>query len=127
MSIKVIKKQQLKEKNILTLVIDEVKLLGKLKHENVLALESFEETERTLSIVTEYCNGGDLEQLLKKKTRLPEYLALSILEDIIRGYSHLVLNNIVHRDIKPANIFLSNGRAKIADFGFAMLKKYDAP
>jgi serine/threonine protein kinase len=56
---------------------------------------------------------------------LPEYLALSILEDIIKGYGHLAANNILHRDIKPANIFLSNGRAKIADFGFAMTKKYD--
>jgi serine/threonine protein kinase len=76
------------------------------------------------SNITEYCNGGDLEQLIAKKKKLPEYLALSILEDIIKGYGHLITNNIIHRDIKPANIFLSNGRAKIADFGFAMSKKY---
>jgi serine/threonine protein kinase len=87
-------------------------------------LEHVEENDRQLSLITEYCNGGDLEQLIAKKKKLPEYLALSILEDIIKGYGHLITNNIIHRDIKPANIFLSNGRAKIADFGFAMSKKY---
>jgi serine/threonine protein kinase len=30
----------------------------------------------------------------------------------------------VHRDIKLANIFLSKGKAKIADFGFAQRAKY---
>jgi serine/threonine protein kinase len=36
----------------------------------------------------------------------------------------LAENNIVHRDIKVANIFINNGRAKIADFGFAVFAKY---
>ena len=30
---------------------------------------------------------------------------------------------IVHRDFKVANIFMHNGRAKIADFGFAKFTK----
>mgnify|MGYP000880668760 CR=1 FL=1 len=101
-----------------------MKVLKKLNHENVLALEHFEENDRQLCVITEYCNGGDLEQLIAKKKKLPEYLALSILEDIIKGYGHLAANNILHRDIKPANIFMSNGRAKLADFGFAMTMKY---
>ena len=31
----------------------------------------------------------------------------------------MVTNGIIHRDIKPENILLSNGKLKIADFGFA--------
>lgn len=40
------------------------------------------------------------------------------------GLVYLGQNNIVHRDLKSANIFLHNGRAKIADFGFAKEIKY---
>ena len=32
---------------------------------------------------------------------------------------------ILHRDLKPENIMLHNGRAKIADFGFAKLVEND--
>jgi serine/threonine protein kinase len=31
---------------------------------------------------------------------------------------------VIHRDIKVANIFIHNGRAKIADFGFAKFTRY---
>mgnify|MGYP000914645904 CR=1 FL=1 len=46
------------------------------------------------------------------------------MKDILKGFSHLIENNIIHRDLKPANIFLNNGQAKIADFGFAMSETY---
>lgn len=32
--------------------------------------------------------------------------------------------NVIHRDLKVANVFMHNGRAKIADFGFAKFTKY---
>ena len=33
-------------------------------------------------------------------------------------------NHVVHRDLKVANIFILNGSAKIADFGFAKITKF---
>ena len=40
------------------------------------------------------------------------------------GLIYLGEQGIVHRDFKSANIFMQNGRAKIADFGFAKEIKY---
>jgi serine/threonine protein kinase len=37
---------------------------------------------------------------------------------------YLAEKNVIHRDLKVANIFLHNGKAKIADFGFAKFTKY---
>lgn len=51
---------------------------------------------------------------------IPEPDALNILKQIINGYRGIYKYGIIHRDLKPANIFFVNGKAKIADFGFAI-------
>lgn len=72
---------------MLSIVMNEVKIMKKLEHENVLALEGVEENDRRLCIITEFCNGGDLAELIERKKRLSEAQATYIIEDIIRGYS----------------------------------------
>lgn len=41
------------------------------------------------------------------------------MRDIVDGFLQMGENKFLHRDLKLANIFMSNGIAKIADFGFA--------
>ena len=43
---------------------------------------------------------------------------------MFEGLKYLYSKNIVHRDIKLANIFVKEGKAKIADFGFAVHARY---
>ena len=85
-----------------------------------------------LSIITEYCPGGNLHELLFKK----KYLELSwklrkqFLLQIAIGMNFLHTNNppILHRDLKSLNIFLTNDMkkstdmtdVKIADFGLSV-------
>ena len=49
---------------------------------------------------------------------------MPIIKDIFLGLNYLAEKNVIHRDLKVANIFLHNGKAKIADFGFAKFTKY---
>ena len=44
---------------------------------------------------------------------------MKILKDIVAGFIEIGEKNFLHRDLKLANIFMNNGKAKIADFGFA--------
>lgn len=55
---------------------------------------------------------------IKNNGPFSEVKAMGLIKDIIEGYKNIEENNIIHRDLKTSNIFLSKGKAKIADFGF---------
>lgn len=58
----------------------------------------------------EFCNGGDLKELLKKRGgKLSEAEALTYFRHIVEGFKGIYQENVIHRDIKPANILLHEG------------------
>lgn len=42
--------------------------------------------QKNCYIITEFCNGGDLSDLLKKKRKLAETEVIAILKNIVDGY-----------------------------------------
>ena len=54
---------------------------------------------------------------------MEERRADPLVADIMEGLMYLADRNIIHRDLKVANVFLSGGKAKIADFGFAKMTR----
>ena len=111
----------------------EFKVLTECHHPNIiLHKETFKttiETHKTFNIVTEFANGGTLEQKLDEQNReeknLDEITLIIWLFQICLGLSYLHNKNIIHRDIKPDNILLTkDGVIKIGDLGLA--KKYNS-
>lgn len=98
--------------------------MGKLKHPFIVCYyESFIE-ERTLNILMEYCDGGDLSIYLKQQNKkfLKEEKIWRFFIEICLGLEHIHKNKILHRDIKSLNIFLNkNGTVKIGDLGVAKM------
>lgn len=80
-----------------------------------------------MNLVSEYCPGGTLFDLLhKKKVKLDNQTKLNFCLDICKGlmYLHSLKPAILHRDLKSLNLLLDreyneNGVVKIADFGLA--------
>lgn len=70
MSVKVISKTVLKDNKLGVLVKNEIRLLTKVDHPNVLKLESVVETDEDICIVTEFCGEGDLEARIKQQHKL---------------------------------------------------------
>ncbi len=49
--------------------------------------------------VYEYCNGGSLEEHLKRRGHLQETEALNIFQEIVKGLKPVIDLNIIHRYI----------------------------
>ena len=67
---------------------------------------------------------GNLAQKIARNGVFFEQQAWPIIRDVYHGLTYLHSKNVIHRDIKTANIFIKDGVAKIADFGFAVQGKY---
>lgn len=122
---------------------EEVRLLSRCRHPNVVMLLGFsEEKPEDLrlsarkpphaygrgrrSLVYELLPGGDLHVRLRAQQHsvYPWHDRLRTAQEVARGLAHLHRHRpeIFHRDIKSQNIlFGADGSAKIADFGLACM------
>ena len=106
----------------------EISLMSKMDHENIVKLYGVEETDRETILIMEYCERGDLYHYINKyENGMPEDIVRNFSRQIALGLNYLHKNNIVHRDLKPHNILLKEENnkiiLKIGDFGFARFLK----
>lgn len=118
-----------KEMNEQTL--KEANILRTLNHPNIVRYIEcyYNKDNRTFNIIMEYCDGGNLQELIDKHKKSKQYIDENTIKQIaikiLTALDHIHRKNIMHRDLKPANIFLNkNGDVKIGDFGLA--KKLEA-
>jgi len=97
----------------------EMAVMSKINHPNILHLFEYLETTNNYYLVINYCNGGDLEEHVKKNNFLGEEESIYFLMQIMNGFKELHKHKIMHRDFKLANIFLHDDNIIIGDFGFA--------
>ena len=74
-----------------------------------------------VSILMEYCGGGNVEALLRTNHPLQEERVAALLTQLVVALDFLHDRGVVHRDIKPANLLLhTDGTTlKLADLGLA--------
>lgn len=119
-AVKIVAKSKLaSQQKLIDLFQTEVKVMRDITHPNILKCYDLLESSNNYYMILFYCNGGSLEDMIKRKGRLTEEEALFILKQILNGFAELSRRNIMHRDIKTANIFLHDDLVVIGDFGFA--------
>ncbi|XP_022720417.1 mitogen-activated protein kinase kinase kinase YODA-like isoform X1 [Durio zibethinus] len=98
----------------------EIMLLSRLRHPNIVRYYGFETVDDKLYIYLEYVSGGSIYKLLQEYGQFGESAIRNFTQQILSGLAYLHAKNTVHRDIKGANILVDpNGRVKLADFGMA--------
>lgn len=109
---------------------NEIKVIGKTYHRNLVRIHGYCLEGRQRLLVYEYMSNGSLENLLYRPENKPSWEErIGIAMDIARGILYLheeCETTIIHCDIKPQNILMDEQwRAKISDFGMAKLLNHE--
>eukprot|EP01062_Namystynia_karyoxenos_P039315 TRINITY_DN2860_c0_g1_i1.p1 TRINITY_DN2860_c0_g1~~TRINITY_DN2860_c0_g1_i1.p1 ORF type:complete len:1362 (+),score=253.92 TRINITY_DN2860_c0_g1_i1:96-4181(+) len=103
-------------------LVQEVTLLGRLRHENIVAYLGCALCKGYIWICTEYLPGGSLNDVCDSFGALSESHLARCIRDVLEGLSYLHSEGVVHRDIKPHNVLMQiDGQCKLTDFGAALL------
>jgi calcium-dependent protein kinase len=109
----------------------EIEILKSLDHPNIIKLFEYFSDKEKYYLITEYCKEGDLSQIMRKQSKMPEEEAGYIMYQIFKAlvYCHKRENPIIHRDIKLENIVASKKNdknlydIKLIDFGISKILK----
>ncbi|CAD6266377.1 unnamed protein product [Miscanthus lutarioriparius] len=99
---------------------NEIHILRKLDHPNVVKLEGLVPTWSGLYLVFEYMEHDLAGLLATPGFKLTEPQVKCFMQQLLSGLDHCHNRNVLHRNIKCASLLLvNNGILKIADFGLA--------
>ena len=102
---------------------EEISILKKLNHDNIVKFYGYIETNSKLLIEMEYIKYGTLSGWMKENKNISEKEASLLLGKVLSAVEYLHNSRICHRDIKPENIMFSKkddfASIKIIDFGLS--------
>ena len=116
-AIKILDKEKLKTQTKSTL-FNEIEIISKLNHKNVIHVEKILEDAKNYYIIMEYCEKGELFDYIVNKERLNPAEASLFFYQLINGVEYIHKKGFAHRDLKPENLLLTKEKIlKIIDFG----------
>ncbi|KIY96202.1 Serine/threonine-protein kinase HT1 [Monoraphidium neglectum] len=102
--------------------LQEVAIMRKVRHKNVVQFIGACTRKPNLCIVFEYMSNGSVYDWVRREGPLKLSQVLKVGLEVSRGMDYLHQRKIIHRDLKAANLLLDdNGTVKIADFGVARI------
>jgi eukaryotic-like serine/threonine-protein kinase len=97
----------------------EIRILGRLRHPNILPLLDSGGVGGSLYYVSPYIPGSSLQRRLEREGPLSWDAVVRIAQDVAAALDHAHASDVIHRDVKPGNILMGDDRALVCDFGVA--------
>ncbi|XP_050548003.1 serine/threonine-protein kinase greatwall-like, partial [Daktulosphaira vitifoliae] len=121
-AIKVMKKTDMINKNMITQVVNERNALALANSPFCVKLFYSLQTSSCIYLVMEYMVGGDVKSLLSVMGYFTEDVATFYAAEVALALQYLHSHGIVHRDLKPDNMLISGqGHIKLTDFGLSRI------
>ncbi|XP_067139107.1 calcium/calmodulin-dependent protein kinase type 1 [Centruroides vittatus] len=123
-AIKCIDKKALKGKE--DSLENEIKVLRRLKHPNIVQLMETYEDKNKVYLVMELVTGGELFDRIVEKGSYTEKDASNLIRQILEAVDFMHSQGVVHRDLKPENLLYFNpeedSKIMISDFGLSKME-----
>uniref|UniRef100_A0A4W3GQ09 Calcium/calmodulin-dependent protein kinase IGb n=1 Tax=Callorhinchus milii TaxID=7868 RepID=A0A4W3GQ09_CALMI len=102
---------------------NEIAVLRKIKHENIVSLEDVYETPTHFYLSMQLVSGGELFDRILERGVYTEKDASNLIQQVLKAVQYLHKNGVVHRDLKPENLLYfntdENSKIMISDFGLS--------
>ncbi|EJD76692.1 calcium/calmodulin-dependent protein kinase type 1 [Loa loa] len=122
-AIKCIDKKALKGKE--ESLENEIKVLRKLRHSNIVQLYDTFDEKQYLYLVMELVTGGELFDRIVAKGSFTERDASILMRQVLEAAAFMHENGVVHRDLKPENLLYydqtEDSKIMISDFGLSKI------
>ena len=100
-----------------TKLFEEIEILRRLEHPNIMKIYEYFIDDKNIYIITEFCDEGDLLGKITKLISMSELVVKYLMGQILDALAYLHANRIFHGDIKLENIMLyKTSRRKIKRF-----------
>ena len=121
-ALKIIKIYDIKDKNLVEKCLQEVNLLKRVNHPNIIKyLDSFI-FQNELYIAVEWADKGDVKRLIKKYKQegdeIDERKVIEYTREIAAGLNHMHEQRVIHRDFI---LITSDGIFKLGDLGLGRI------
>lgn len=119
-AIKVMNKAKLADH--LDAIQEEIEILTKLDHPNIVRYYETYIDEKYIYLVMEFIGGGELfDKITQQENQVfTEDMAAHYMKKLFSALNHMHAKGIIHRDIKPENIMITEAdEIKLIDFGLS--------
>ena len=105
-AMKIIPKENIMEGVDSLKLIDEITILKKLDHPNIMKIYECFVDKDNFYIISDFCDQGDLLGKLEKLGKMNEIVVKFIMDQVFNAVAYLHSKNVLHGDIKLENILL---------------------